>query len=625
MKQQQQQSGTSAEAGSQPAARATPREAAVLVVGAGGRMGRVLTASLLKEGRTVVAAARDAERTRKAFEKLGISEGVQSSGSGILFIDSGVDITQPETLTAGLFKGVTQVVSTVGAVFGRTADGQMGYLDDMTPERVDAQGVSNLVTAAQRFMPKPQRSVEEVLSMRSAEDLARWQRLDDVIMGGQSASGLEQAADGSGAVWNGDLIVEGGGFCGARTEPVSLDLSAYDGISLRVKSDGQTFKLNIKTDGQLEVPEDVYQATFDTLPGEWTTVYIPWHEFVPVKRAKSLPNGEPLNPAKIRQFGLVLSRFSFNGFPNPRYHPGKFTLELQGGISAYKDPRPQVVLISSAGVERNAKIGLDEEARKKDIPIVQLNPGGVLNHKYTGENAVRSSGLAYCIIRPTGLTNETEGAPFLLEAHQGDRISGKIGRDEVASLVLAATRLPSAANKTLEVRRSEALDGKGQAMGAGDVLRLFLGAAEDRLRARVGIEPFPAPAPPPPAPSQERKKEILSDARVVASQLGGRGGRVREEAETAKAKTLTVTYDGREKAVASKEALEAAERAEQAQQAAGASPVAAAAGNGVAEGQHADAAQGEGAVPENVREAREWIRMWRARSLESQLPEDSRV
>ncbi len=29
-------------------------------------------------------------------------------------------------------------------------------------------------------------------------------------------------------------------------------------------------------DGQLEGPEDVYQATFDTLPGEWTTVYIPW-------------------------------------------------------------------------------------------------------------------------------------------------------------------------------------------------------------------------------------------------------------------------------------------------------------------------------------------------------------
>ena len=47
----------------------------------------------------------------------------------------------------------------------------------------------------------------------------------------------------------------------------------------------------------------------------------------------------------------------------------------------------------------------------------------------------------------------------------GDSISGKVSREEVATLVLAAIRLPAAANKTMEVRRSEALDGKGKAMG----------------------------------------------------------------------------------------------------------------------------------------------------------------
>lgn len=166
----------------------------------------------------------------------------------------------------------------------------------MTPERVDALGVSNIAAAAAKYLGRPQRSMAEVLSMRSAEDMARWQRLDDVIMGGQSSSGLVPAEDGSGAVWNGaplpcrrayttpqqlnarpraapmqatgavpacaaacaappnlptrphtcsplgagDLIVEGGGFCGARTAAMDLDLSAYDGVSLRVKGDGQT-------------------------------------------------------------------------------------------------------------------------------------------------------------------------------------------------------------------------------------------------------------------------------------------------------------------------------------------------------------------------------------------------
>ncbi len=44
-------------------------------------------------------------------------------------------------------------------------------------------------------------------------------------------------------------------------------------------------------------------------------------------------------------------------------------------------PRPQLIQLSSAGVERNAIIGDDVERRKKDIPIIQLNPAGTLNHK----------------------------------------------------------------------------------------------------------------------------------------------------------------------------------------------------------------------------------------------------
>lgn len=129
-------------------------------------------------------------------------------------------------------------------------------------------------------------------------------------------------------------------------------------------------------------PEDTYQATFDAPPaGDWATVYLPWHEFVPVKRARTLPGGPPLDPASIRQFGLVYSRFAFNTFPNPAHAPGPFELHIEGGIQAFTSPRPQLLMVSSAGVERNARIGDDAEARKADIPIVQLNPGGVLNHK----------------------------------------------------------------------------------------------------------------------------------------------------------------------------------------------------------------------------------------------------
>lgn len=77
-------------------------------------------------------------------------------------------------------------------------------------------------------------------------------------------------------------------------------------------------------------------------------------------------------------------------------------LQIKGGIQAYKDVRPAVVLLSSSAVERNALIGDDAEARKQDIPIVQLNPGGILNYKFMGETALRASGLPYSVVRPVG-------------------------------------------------------------------------------------------------------------------------------------------------------------------------------------------------------------------------------
>ena len=48
---------------------------------------------------------------------------------------------------------------------------------------------------------------------------------------------------------------------------LQLDLGEYDGISLQVLGDGQTFKVNLKTADQDEVPENTYQATFDTVEG----------------------------------------------------------------------------------------------------------------------------------------------------------------------------------------------------------------------------------------------------------------------------------------------------------------------------------------------------------------------
>ncbi|KAF5834423.1 complex I intermediate-associated protein 30-domain-containing protein [Dunaliella salina] len=389
-----------------------PRENAVLVIGAAGRTGRQTVQQLLRSGRTVVAALRTADKSAaaEAMGSMGIQEGVQ----------------------AGVQRA--HVVTCLGGKFGKQPDGSMGYIDGCTPEAVEARGVQNLVAAMSEHVPKQTSLQYQAMMPEAAGE-----------QGGQSSSLWEPAPDHGPHVarWKGDLIVEGGGFCGARTKPLQqTDWSAFDGIALRVKGDGQIFKFNIKTLEQVNTPESTYQATFDTVDGQWHDVLLPWHNFVPVKRAQSDPDGAPLDPSKIVKLGTVLSRFEFNKMPNPSYRPGPFQLLMDGGVRAYKAPRPQIVMVSSAGVERNAIVGDDAERRKKQIPIVQLNPGATLNHKYAGEIAIRSSGYPYCVIRSTGMTDNTEGAPFLLEADQGDFMSGAVGRDELGMLITAALAMP---------------------------------------------------------------------------------------------------------------------------------------------------------------------------------------
>ncbi len=227
---------------------------------------------------------------------------------------------------------------------------------------------------------------------------------------------------------------------------------------------------------------------------------------------------------------------------------GPFELLIDGGIRGFKAPRAQVVQISSAGVERNAIIGDDAERRKKDVPIVQLNPAGVLNHKYAAELAVRASGYPYTVVRGTGMVDKKpDDVPALLEADQGDQISGQLTRDDMADLLvhvlsnpevrvdargvqsrkfgvgghrglavdlrdphldLLACALPQAANKTFEVRRSQGLDAVGKTMAPANYNRLFLKLALDRHRWRVGLRPFPKYSPPPAAPVSEQRVEV---------------------------------------------------------------------------------------------------------------------
>ncbi|HEY9827520.1 MAG TPA: CIA30 family protein [Stenomitos sp.] len=155
-----------------------------------------------------------------------------------------------------------------------------------------------------------------------------WGALDDVVMGGVSASSLYPEAQG--ALFSGVVsTANSGGFTSVRTrnfEP-PLNLSQYRGLELRVKGDGNRYKFLIRDDNSWD--SVAYAHTFDTSKGAWTTVQIPFATLVPVFRAKTVKNASPLKTDCIRSLQLMLSKFEYDGMLNPHFEPGAFGLLIQ--------------------------------------------------------------------------------------------------------------------------------------------------------------------------------------------------------------------------------------------------------------------------------------------------------
>jgi len=119
-----------------------------------------------------------------------------------------------------------------------------------------------------------------------------------------------------------------------------------------------------------------------------------------------------------------------------------------GGAGQY----PRVVMCSSAAVTRT--IWSEEKKRRlvgaADIPIVRLNPFGILDIKRETEQVLRDSGVPYAIVRPTGLDSQQAGGRPIFT--QGDVAVGRIARGDVAEVLVRVLLEGSAAvGKTFEV------------------------------------------------------------------------------------------------------------------------------------------------------------------------------
>ena len=417
----------------------------ILVAGATGGVGKRVVRYLLANNYRVRALVRDANKARELLgDSVEIFEG---------------DITLTETLTSQLMAGVSAVICCIGVrvqpVEGDTPNrekyyqGIKFYLPEVvdSPEMVEYQGVKNLMQIAKQYLRAGEKSLFDFTDP-SVDLKETWGAIDDVVMGGVSESNIRLT--GNRAIFSGNVSTENrGGFASVRTRNLNppLDLSNYEGIQLRVQGDGKRYKFIIRCENKWDGIGYCY--SFDTLHNCWMTIQIPFSQLIPTFRAKTFPEAGPFNASQVHSLQLMLSKFEYDGGLNPKFSPGLFRLEIEA-IKAYGGPAtPQWIMISSAGVTRPGRPGINLEEQP---PAVRLNDqlGGILTWKLRGEEVVRESGLSYTIIRPCALTEKP--GDKLLVFDQGDNMKGQVSRERIAQLCVQLLTLPQGCNKTFEVR-----------------------------------------------------------------------------------------------------------------------------------------------------------------------------
>ena len=161
-----------------------------------------------------------------------------------------------------------------------------------------------------------------IVKFSSPEESARWEIINDGVMGGLSRSKMEITGNKT-AIFQGEVSLEnGGGFASVRTFPQDFHLEGYTGLMLIVKGDGKTYRFRLRTDDTHE--GIAYQAGFDTVPGEWITLYLPFDEFMPFFRGRVVEEAPYLDMSRIRRIGFMIAEGQ----------EGPFRLEIKE-IAAY--------------------------------------------------------------------------------------------------------------------------------------------------------------------------------------------------------------------------------------------------------------------------------------------------
>lgn len=151
-----------------------------------------------------------------------------------------------------------------------------------------------------------------LFDFNSAETSGRWYVVNDNVMGGISTSSMELNNDGT-VTFRGMVSLENnGGFASVRAPVTSQSKSRFKGVALRVRGDGSIYSVRFRTNRNFD--GYAYQAKFQTEKDNWIEYKVPFSDFKPTFRGRTLDNKPKLESKNIEQIGLLIADYQFGQF-----------------------------------------------------------------------------------------------------------------------------------------------------------------------------------------------------------------------------------------------------------------------------------------------------------------------
>ena len=174
---------------------------------------------------------------------------------------------------------------------------------------------------------RQQRCVEtKLFDFESGSSLVPWPSVDDNVMGGLSKGRMIPTDQGHACFTGLVRLDNNGGFCSIQSPQLTSSLHGYDGITLRVRGDGQAYSLGLHQAHMFAGTS--YRCRFDTIPLQWIDVVLPFQQFV-LMRFGQRAGVSPVCPQKIVQLSLLCGD----------RQAGPFTLEL-AAVGAWRVIEP---------------------------------------------------------------------------------------------------------------------------------------------------------------------------------------------------------------------------------------------------------------------------------------------